>query len=207
MTSQKFIDNLSSVSIEDRTKFANSKVRGKAIINTLAYVKLNFDKEGYEKLISSLEISSQILLRKKLVENDWYQLAILIELNINIVNLFLKGDVKKLQSLGEYGGESLLSLMKQIKLRMSDIQATAEFIKETLEWYYLPATITIKTCEEKHLAFEFNHLFDPSHSIIERFTGIIKTILKKRGFAHIEVTAQTLKKPEDSYLIQAIWAD
>ena len=207
MTTQNFIDNLSSVSIEDRTKIGNSKVRGKAIINTLAYVKTNFKKSGYESLISKLEIPTQILLRKKLVDTDWYQLAILIELNIHIVNLFFKGNVTKIKGLGEYGGEELLSSFKAMKLKLSDIKATADFIKELLEWYYIPATVTIKTCENKHIALELNELFDPTHTIIERFSGIIKSILRKRGFNHIEINYQILNNPEDSYILQAIWAD
>jgi len=207
MTSQKFIANLSSVSTEDRTKIGASKVRGKAIINTLAYIKTNFQKNEYEKLISKLEIPTQILLRKKIIENDWYQLAILIELNIHIVNLFLKGDIHKLQALGEYGGEHLISVMKIIKLKLSDIKATAEFIKDLLEWYYIPATVLITTCENKHIAFELNEIFDPSHTIIERFSGIIKAILRKRGFKHIEINSQIVKNKADSYILQAIWAD
>ncbi len=207
MTSQKFIDNLSSVSIQDRTKIGNAKVKGKAIINTLTYIKTNFQTSGYETFISKLEIPTQILLRKKLNENEWYQLAILIELNIHIVNIFFKGDISKLQHLGIYGGEHLLTAFNAIKLKFSDIKATADFIKQEFENYYIPARVTIKVCENKHITFELNELFDPTHTIIERLIGILKAILGKRGFKHIEINSQILQEPEDSYVIQAIWAD
>lgn len=206
MTVPKYLENFNTITTEERTKLSNSKVRGKALINTLNFLKTKFGNSDIESLINTLDIPTQIQLRKRIDENEWYQLHILIELNIHIANQYYKSEAAKLIEMGEFGGNTLMGTFMALKLKLTDIKSAAEFIKSQLEWYYMPASVQIITCESKHLNFECNELYDPSNTIIYRFAGIVKAILRIKGFEFIEVNIAKSDSREDSYTIQVIWA-
>lgn len=207
MTTIQMIETFSEDKLGDRTKLNNSRVKGKVLLQTVEFIKQEFKSAGFEQLISKLDISLQIVLRKNIDPTEWYSITNLIDLTTAISSLFYNDDFSKSTLIGKYAGEKLVTGFTGMKLKFYSFEKLATFLKQTLESYYLTANISVKSVDSKHLIIDCSNLFDPSGSILYRFTGIVEAVLTHKGLNGLKVSFRKDLLVADSFSIQAIWAD
>lgn len=207
MTTTQMIETFSEDKLGDRTKLNNSKVKGKVLLHTVEFVKHEFKNKGFEKLISKLDIGLQIALRKNIDPNEWFPIANLIDLTTCVISMFFNNDKSKISLIGNYAGNKLTSGFTGFKIKLYSIEKLADFLKLTLETYFLSAKISVKSVDSKHLVLDCSNLFDPSNSLLYRFVGIVEAVLSYKGLKGLQVSFIKDEINADSFSIQAIWSN
>ena len=99
-----------------------ARVKGAAFVSRTKWVRFNQGEAGLERLITHVSEPLRAVLEKGPVMATWYPFESFVELNLAIDELFGKGDMALIRSLGRHGADANLTTIYKLFYKVGTVK-------------------------------------------------------------------------------------
>ncbi|HBE72605.1 MAG TPA: hypothetical protein DDW31_00610 [candidate division Zixibacteria bacterium] len=181
------------------------KVKGIAIAIMPDFVKGKFGAEGLEKWMAAMPPESRDIFNGHILISKWYPLAEAYHLPTEaLCRELYGGDLKGAWELGRHSAEYALKGVYKAFVKSPVVTVNVGHAGLMLPTYFQPATIDIKSLEERRAVLRITRFEGSTHHIEQRIGGWMERALEIAGAAGAKVEiARSLahQDPHTEYLL------
>jgi hypothetical protein len=173
------------------------QVKGTAVVPMPAFVKKNFQEDGYQKWLNALPPDVREAFERTIMPSSWYDFQKFAVLpTMAICDLFYGGGLQGAYELGKYSAEYALVGIYKVFVQLGSPDFIIKKSASILPKYYDPSTITVPVLEKGRAIIRITSFPEWHAAVEQRIAGWISRALEISGGRNVKVvvTSSFLKK-------------
>jgi len=165
-----------------------ARVKGTAVISSLAYLKERLGAEKYTQIFSGLSVEAQAALGSTILPSNWYEFSHLLELMKRAEVHLPRGAKSMAWEMGRYSAESGLSTVYKIFFRVADVSFILKKTAQVFSNYYDSGTMETVSITDKSALVSLRGFDQPSVHFCDRLLGWMERTVEMTGAKNVRMT-------------------
>jgi len=165
-----------------------ARVKGTAVIASVAYLRERLGEEEYLRVLSGLPPETRDALSGTLLPSGWYEFSHVLELMKGAEANLPRGARSLAWEMGRYSAESGLSTVYKIFFRVADVSFILKKTAQVFSTYYDRGRMETASITGKSCAVLLREFDQPSAYFCDRLLGWMERTVEMTGAKNVRMT-------------------